>query len=139
MCFMLYLGSNNDLPIATWDKKRPTVIISERLRRSGRRPRHFSTRNVYYVASDEGCGCGFRQADDVAFPDFSDIAQKTKNQSELYECLAPVLDNEDHIEFFGAWAGDERDVLPVKRTISLSDLLRDDFGFVNNELVKVTK
>ncbi len=67
MCFMLYLASDGELLTTVWNKKNPCVAVGK----PRRVPKHFSKRNVHYVASSEECGCGFKQEDDVKCPDLS--------------------------------------------------------------------
>ncbi len=131
---MLYLGSDKHIPLILWSEKNPNVAFNNPVTK----PKHFSKKNVYYVNSTECCGCGFRQKNDVLHPDFTEIEEKNKNQRQLYEHLSSFLSDENDIELFGCWAGSENDVTE-KREINVSELLKEDFYFAENELVKVRK
>lgn len=71
-------------------------------------------------------------------PDSSEIESTTTNQKQLYNLILANLREEDSIEIFGAWAGDE-DVLEGKSEALAEDLLKEDFYFKEKELLIVRK
>lgn len=132
---MLYLGSDQHLQTVEWTEENPKVTISE-IESNQIKPKHFSKNNVSYVASMEGCGCGFRQEFDFNYPDFSEIEVKKENQNQLHKQLKELLEKEISLELFGTWAGGEEEC-EVKKEIKVDDLLKDDFYFAENELIVI--
>lgn len=131
---MLYLGSDNLIPIDEWNQENPKVAFNDPVMK----PEHFSKANVYFVNSTECCGCGFKQKIDVQYVDLSESENKSENQSQLHKHISKFLESENFIELFGCWAGSEND-LETKREVQISELIEDDFYFAENELVIVKK
>ncbi|HEX8251269.1 MAG TPA: hypothetical protein VF599_24060 [Pyrinomonadaceae bacterium] len=131
---MLYLASDQEIPLTLWSKENANVCINLPVFT----PKHFSKKHVYFVNSSECCGCGFRQEEDVSYPDFSEIESTNKNQAQLYKQLSDLLKCEDSVELFGCWAGSEED-LENRKEIRLSDFLNESFYFNENELLVVMK
>jgi hypothetical protein len=131
---MLYLASDKIIAKTLWSKSNPNVCVTE----PRTIPKHFSKKYIYYINSTECCGCGFRQENDAFYPDFSEIESKNKNQLQLYETLYELLNGENYVELFGCWAGGEDD-LEEKREIAVGELLKDEFYFMENELITVKK
>lgn len=129
---MLYLGSDNFIPISEWNEDDPKVAFNYPVTK----PEHFSKRNVYYVNSTECCGCGFRQKIDVQYLELSESENKNDNQTQLHKHVAKFLETENFIELFGCWAGSEND-LETRKEINVSELLGEDFYFAENEIVTV--
>ena len=134
MCFMRDMASDNEIPTSVWNQSNPSVCFNN----NGIKPPHFSKKNIYYVNSTDCCGCKFKQEDDALCPDFSEIEEVNKNQYQLHEHLTDFLKDETTIELFGCWAGSEND-LEKRREIQVDELLKDDFYFPENELIRVYK
>ncbi len=60
MCLAVYIGTDEELPLSAWVEDQTLVCFSALNEKDFPVRKHFSSKNVYYVGSDEGCGCGFR-------------------------------------------------------------------------------
>lgn len=142
MCFFLYLASDKKIETEEWEEENPKVVICSKGDISFGKTEKFTKENNYYVSSSEGCGCGFRQKFDVEYPDYLEVEQKIekeKNQRQLFERLRKLLKDEDYIELFGCWDGDQELEIEFQREIIIDELLSNTFYFREKELIKVTK
>lgn len=142
MCFFLYLASNNELKTKEWNEENLEVVISSKIDISFGETEKFKKENIYFVSSTEGCGCGFRQKFDVEHLDYLEIDQKLekdKNHHQLFELIKKILVNEDYIELFGCWDGDQETKVEFRREVKLDVLSSETFYFREKELIKVTK
>lgn len=140
MCFFLYLASNNELVTKEWNEENPEVVINTKNDISFGEKEKFTKKNIYFVSSLEGCGCGFRQKFDVEFPYYLEVEQKIKkekNQRQLFEVIKKILVNEYYIELFGCWDGDQESEIEFQREIKLDELSSETFYFQEKELIKV--
>lgn len=98
---------------------------------------HITKRFTYFIGSDNGCGCGFRQEHDYTIDDPEVIDSKRDNQKRLYDYIGRLLTMAQPIEPYSWWSGDE--ALPVEheRTIALKDLLDESFCFAERQRTTV--
>jgi len=82
-----------------------------------------------YVGSDNGCGCGFRREHDEMIDDPEQLASKTDNQKRLHDYIASCLVDQESIELYSCWSGDE--TLPIEhdRRIQLLEIVSAEFSF----------
>ena len=59
MCTHVLLGSDVELPTSKWSLEDPRFHVENIDAEMRVMTRHFFKPNVYYLASHEGCGCGF--------------------------------------------------------------------------------
>ena len=143
MCFTLYMASDNECPMSSWDKDAPAFYV-ERQEGTGALfygglDTKFSTKYWYYLGSSEGCGCGFSQADDIKYPDFTEREGIRKNQQDLFSYISKCLENETFIELYGCWAGSETRKSYTRREIKVQEIVNEDFFFAEDELITVRK
>ena len=94
-------------------------------------------KNIYYVGSSQGCGCGWRS---IAY-DFIDInneddkkelEDKIKDRIDLYTLLTSKDFNESYIII--CWEGDQGEDIEQTMNLSVDDIKTVDYQF--EELVK---
>lgn len=59
MCTHLFLASDVEVPTSKWSEQDPRFHVENITDAVRSGTRYFSKSNVYYLASHEGCGCGF--------------------------------------------------------------------------------
>ena len=138
MCLVLYLGSNKQRPLIAWDDSTPRFHVRDDDDDAQKAANHLKKRKVYYVGSDAGCGCGFRQKCDQMSEDAEDSAAKTDNQALLFDYISKCLDDEDSIELYSCWSGDEELPVEHERTIDVAELVNGDFWFAERQRTVVT-
>jgi hypothetical protein len=143
MCFVLYMASDKARREIPWDEKLPAFHVKADDADAQKARRQFSKRYAYYLGSSSGCGCDFRREPDwIHEKRESDEKQKAMtNQSGLHAYVKECLVDEDTLELFGCWSGDEDKPIQNRRNIHVDDLLGNEFFFDDNnpELITVTK
>lgn len=98
---------------------------------------HFSKPEIQYIGSSTHCGCGFPSVmqdssgewyywlDSVK--DAEEIASNRHECEELCDVLAQL--DEDYVELYGVWAGNEGKEPLIREEIALADIRRDLFRF----------
>lgn len=137
MCFVLYLASAKHRPVIAWDDNSPSFHVPLDDDDAAKTAPHFTKPIVHYVGSDNRCGCGFRQEYDHMSDDPEQIASKNENQRRLHDYAAACLTDEDWIELYSCWSGDESLPYEHSRKISLDELLADEFAFLERQLTVV--
>ncbi len=139
MCLVLYLASDKRIEPIEWDESAPRFYVAPDDPDASNAAGHFTKRNMAYVGSDNGCGCGFPQEHDFMIDDPEQIASKLDNQKRLHDYLDSCLVDGDSVELYSCWNGDESLPLKHDRTISLSALLADDFAFLERQRTVVSQ
>jgi hypothetical protein len=137
MCLVLYMSSEQERPIIPWDEKTPRFHVKADDPDSERARIHFSKPHVYYVGSDNGCGCGFRREPDCGVDEPEELASKRDNHERLHAFVRTCLADEEFIELFSCWSGDEAEPLQSRRDVALADLIATDFYFSERQLTRV--
>ena len=114
MCYAVYLGTDVGLQVSEFNVNKPDFYIGEidKLKEGAVR-NQFTKRNVYYIGSHEGCGCGFVFQDSDAREEsgqeekFGDNKKSVKNFCDL---IRSVLSQSDDCEVFLCWEGNQADV-----------------------------
>jgi hypothetical protein len=130
---MLYIGSDDALPLVPWDKAAPGFHVAE-LSPDLNDVRHqFSVAHVYYSGSHDGCGCGFQLGE---YPDFEDDDAPAKRESlrRLAEYLDQQLAAGRKLELFACWAGGETSPPTYHRRLHSEDFTAERFFFNDGEL-----
>ena len=138
MCMVYYLGTDGNAPLTTpWSKDSPAFNVSEI---DGPERDHVRKqlphRNIVYIGSHEGCGCGFRSyRDGYLMEGDAKEADTDADHAGLADYLARLPASDRPIQIFGCWSGDESTPIEYSREISPSDLLDPSFGFRERELI----
>jgi hypothetical protein len=148
MCFMLCLGARVAPPSAAYGGKggNGTVHIEVLSEHDSALRAHFTLPHVVYVASEQGCGCGFRHTSFQGFwPDesiVSDLAYTTQWTQANHEGLVLLLREhfwrEAFIELYGYWAEDDALTEIDRREVNLADLSKPGFHFHQRGFCRVT-
>ena len=137
-----YLGTDGEAPLTPpWSKAAPAFYISE-IDGPEREHviRHLPHRNVVYIGSHEGCGCGFRSyRDGYLMEGDAKDTDTDADHAGLAEYLDHLPASERPIQMLGCWSGDEKMPIEHTREISPSELLNPDFGFRERELITLKK
>jgi hypothetical protein len=134
MCHVLYMASDKERPLVSWDEARRGFHVRPW---DGVALPHLTKPHIRYLGSDQGCGCGFQH---VPLSMIEEEEQRTivkNNQEGLARYLRDCLADEESIELFTCWYGDESQPLEHRRKIRVGELLEDDFGFEEKELIVV--
>jgi len=145
MCFSLFAGTTRPLPRSEWVEDGPLVNVRD-LNESDAWTRAFFTKpETQYIGSDTICGCGFPSVMQDAYgnwpyymdpiKDAEEIKENRKICSELCDMLA--LANEDWIELYGIWAGNEGKEPLIREEIALDDIRRECFRFKEGGFYRV--
>lgn len=145
---MLYLGSDKERNISFWDEENPQFFV-QKLNTQYRDEQqqfdaieqvklNFSKRFIYYAGSHEGCGCGFRK-EGFWYEDSEQLSKAAENQKRLFEYINECLVDEDSIEIFACWAGNENEPTQSKRKIAVHEIMQADFYFEEDEFIVVEK
>jgi hypothetical protein len=136
MCFLLYVGTDTPLPRSDWNMTDPHVHVCD-LKESELWTRSvFKKPEIQYIGSSTNCGCAFpfvmHQNGDWPYwldpvNDAEEIANDMRECEELFQLLSQP--DEEEIELFGVWAGDEAKGPLVREEISLEDIRRRYFRF----------
>lgn len=112
MCYVVYLGTDIKLETSAFDEKNPAFYVAE-LQDSGETAvkQHFTQPNIYYIGSDEGCGCGFSIYED---PDLvNDVEEielmkvRRTNVKKFCDLVDYILTKSNQCEVFLCWDGDQ--------------------------------
>jgi hypothetical protein len=140
MCLVLYVGTTNDIPLVPWDEKKPAfnvAILSSDYEKQALR--HFGEMKVHYLGSDKGCGCGFRQVEDVQFAELQEAAKERQaNHDALVEYLKKLPPQKIPVKIYACWSGDEELPISSCRTIALDEITKPEFFFREREMIDLT-
>jgi len=133
MCTMVYLASDRPLPLIEWDKDHPAFYteslgeihgaIEEQAVRS-----RFSKSIIYRLGSNQGCGCGFAYYEqfDGGYYDPEELEAAAKSRESLAAFLAEALKDQDSLEIWICWAGDEGCETEDRHIVCPEDFLDPD-------------
>jgi hypothetical protein len=131
MCWALYLASDKDLPLVSWNEKAPGFNVQALSEHEFRVKRQFSFPNVVYVGSHEGCSCGF-MAGGPHQPERE--PSRAADAKGLFAYLKELQGFGARLEMLLCWEGDEEKV-PIKRgSLSLEAFQALEFPLGNTEL-----
>lgn len=130
-----YLGTDGEAPRVPWQESRPAFCVddveTDVLAAVRQKLPHT---NLVYLGSHEGCGCGFRRADEYTEEGNDDTAT-VEDHRALGEYLAALPPSARAPQIFGCWSGDEGAPIDHEREISISDILGRTFGFREREIL----
>lgn len=137
MCMMVYIASDIPLPLIPWSKDKPAFHVQELTQRDAAVRRQFSKPNVYYVGAHEGCGCGFQHPEfDV---DAEAQSQTTESRRRLGEYLRQALSQQQSIELFACWDGDQAKRPEYRDAVRLDEWLQSRSHFREKELLVISR
>ena len=145
MCFSLFAGTSRPLPRSEWILDGPLVNVRN-LHESDAWTRAFFTKpEIQYIGSDTGCSCGFPTVMQDGYgnwpyykdpvKDAEDIESDKNICNELCKILTQA--DEDWIELYGIWAGNEGCEPLAREEVSLDDIRRELFRFKEGGFYRV--
>jgi hypothetical protein len=145
MCFLLYAGTDRPIPRKDWTTSDPRVNVQDLKESEWCTRAIFSKPEVQYIGSSTHCGCAFPSVmQDSAgewyywldpAKDAEEIASNREECEELCNLLAQL--DEDEIELYGVWAGNEGKEPLIREEIALDDIRRDLFRFKEGGFYRV--
>ena len=141
MCFVLYMASDRVRRTILWDEKQPQFHVKADDADARKTRSQFTKQNIYYIGSSDSCGCGFRREPDWVLDqgDGEEKRSKQENQRHLHAYLRECLQDEDEIELFGCWSGEEGQQADTKRAIFVDELITQEFFFDERERILVKR
>jgi hypothetical protein len=137
MCPMVYVASDDPLPVLAWDQDNPQFHTAGLSKQHEPVRRHFSKPYVYYVGSHERCGCGFQWGENKASED--DLSAKQESRRRLVEFLAGALEAQPAVEVYACWDGDQAAPADRNERVRPADLLGSRKYFRERELLVVSE
>jgi hypothetical protein len=139
MCFVLYMASEKPIRPIRWVESEPRFYVSPNDLDSRNAAWHFTKPHIAFVGSDNGCGCGFRKEHHEMIDDPDQLASILDNQKRLHDYLSECLVDEESVELYGCWAGDETLPKEHDRTVPLAVLLSAEFVFLERQRTVVVR
>ena len=99
MCMALFLGSDIQIPTSEWSSDNPGCCVEEVKNHSLDVKQNFSKSYVYYLASHEGCGCGFEFDEEKQLKELDEWSREWEKLSpEMKETIkwSPADEFEDY-------------------------------------------
>jgi hypothetical protein len=137
MCFLLYAGTSKPLPKREWNSSDPHVNVQDLEHSESWVRTTFSKPVVQNIGSSTHCGCAFPSVmQDGAgewyywldpVKDAEEIASNKRECEELCDLLAQA--DEDQVELYGVWAGNEDKQPLIRESIALDEIRREFFRF----------
>lgn len=134
MCWALYLASDKELHIVPWDEASPAFNTQVLSPTDVSVKVQFSLPHVIYVGSHEGCGCGFRSADDDGA---EEKAIREKTVHALADYLNNMLTTGARLEMFLCWEGDQGQTPVARKKITPKEFLGSDFPLGEKEYADI--
>jgi hypothetical protein len=139
MCHVLFMASAHIRPEIPWSNSEPAFFVTADDSAAEEVRRQFTKPNVYYLGSDEGCGCGFIHEERWQYTYTDDLDARLENQRRLANYLTTCLADEEYVELFSCWSGDEAAEPVRRRQVLVSELLNEEFHFIEREHIAVRK
>jgi hypothetical protein len=145
MCFLLYAGTERPLPRSEWSRSDPHVHVRDLKESDAWIRAIFSKPEIQYIGSTTDCGCAFPSVMQGRGGDWpywldpvEDVDVIAREQRECEELCALLSDlEEDEIELYGFWAGNEGKGPAAREEISLNDVRREFFRFKEGGFYRV--
>ncbi|MCK4917989.1 MAG: hypothetical protein KAS51_07225 [Candidatus Omnitrophica bacterium] len=142
MCMAVYLGSDIELPTSKWDKNKPS-FYAENAQEDDNVKKQFTKKNIYYLGSHEGCGCGFSYDDNEVNPEYSEEVKDNELRKDsvkhLVQYLKNALEKTTELELFICWEGEQGEKPNKRATITVEEILGTYWSLDTREFYKVIK
>lgn len=139
MCLALYIASEKPLRIIPWDELNPSFHVIELSKKDEAVKTHLNQSYVLYAGTYEGCGCAFKYGRE--YPEYQVDPEELRNAKDSYAQLCKyifdAIEKGGMVQIFSCWEGNQKIAPTIFREIIFSELNRDDFLFVENELITV--
>jgi hypothetical protein len=152
MCRVLCLGSDLQVPTSEWTRDNPGFCVQEFEENDRDVKQNFSKPYVYYLCSDEGCGCGFEFDDKKELKELEEWSREWENLSpemkevikwspsdqfedysrgkkccdDLVNLIRQLLINTDELEIYAVLQDPDHTLKPTTtKTITPDDIMID--------------
>lgn len=134
MCLFIYLASNKPLDLVNKVERETGFYLRNLNENENSAYQNFTKRFVYFVASWEGCSCGFLM--DGIYSDMPEFVEIRETYHLFSKFLQNNLQN-NSLEIFVCWAGDEAEK-PIKyETLRASEIGETSFSFEEKHFYKI--
>jgi hypothetical protein len=133
MCLAVYIASSKPLKTTGRDKANQEFYVTNLSTHELPVKKQFELPNVYYVGSDQGCGCGFLKDGVVG----EELTQVEGNYLQLSGYIADARQQGAEIQLFSCWEGDQASRSEFQEVISEADLITPEFEFQEKALYTV--
>ena len=139
MCLVLYIGSNQPLPLIPWNEEAPAFHVIDLPDDAQAARNHLAEPFVYYAGSYERCGCAFNFGHE--YPDYEDEPEELlaaeQSRNDLINYLSRALPKTGSLRIFSCWANEETKAPEAFRTVTPAALGAKDFIFQTPELITI--
>ena len=141
MCWVVYIASDQPLPLIGWDDARPAFNVRALDAEALSRVRHhFSLPHVVEAGSHEGCACGFncgvlQAADDRERAEEDARLRSLESLAEYVEQAA----SEGRLELYACWIGDEELAEQGRALVSTQCFRRQPFELEERKLLTLAR
>ena len=139
MCLVLYIGSNQPLPLIAWNEEAPAFHVIDLPDDAQVVRNHLAERFVYYAGSYERCGCAFNFGRE--YPEYEDEPEELlaaeQSRNDFINYLSGALPRAGSMKIFSCWANEETKPPEIFRTVTPANLRAKDFVFQTPELITI--
>ena len=132
MCLAVYIASDQELPLIPWNEAKPSFHVRELTYNKAVR-NQFKLANVSVAGSDAGCGCGFLK--DGVYDD--ELVEAMKNYQGLTTYISDIKSRGGTVQIFSCWEGDQTAKPEFVETVTVADLLIENFEFKEKALYTI--
>lgn len=133
MCLLLYLASDQPLPLLAWDANHPDFHVSELYAEQEPVRNHLGLPYIYQCGSEERCGCAFNYG--WEYPEYQDDPDQLEIAKRSRLKLYHYLKTNKVLKIYPCDAEEEKDEVKNDQSIRVDDLLDDDFIFQSRILL----
>jgi len=136
MCFLLYIAADSSIEDIPFNTESPGLSITSLSDFELPLRNVFEKSHMKCIGSSHGCGCGYRHLSyqNGAWPeeyliglDPESGAEKQSDHEALYLFVLDQLQRNDSVELYGCWDGDFQEPFACRETISVEELIKNDF------------
>ena len=134
---MLYIASEKELPrLGPWSAGMDLSV--EALLSIDDEPvrRQLGAGHLYYLGSDQGCGCGFNAEIDAA-TGHPHRRQSSRSRTALQAYLTEHLPKSTVVRLFSCWDGDQSLPIEFQDRITTHDLVTSAWRYREHELLEL--
>jgi hypothetical protein len=125
MCLAVYLATDKEIPEIKWNSTSPDFHVK---RENNRRKilNRMVSKSLYYIGSNEGCGCGFLLEGIV------EASEQWEAKKENYRAFARYLYlnlKDETVKIFVCWEGDQEKDPKKEVRINIDQIESGEFEF----------
>jgi hypothetical protein len=122
MCLVVYIACSKPLETSVWEVGRGVTITELPPENSDVR-KQFTNPCVYYVASSQGCGCGFL----ARYGTGEDLQNALNERRELSKIIQQAGTSGESFQLLIAYSGYETNEIDMRWKLKIGDLVNCDF------------